>query len=51
MKHSQVTEEPQAPTVDPNSALRTGPLLQCAALLFVAAVSSFIGAGFLLASI
>jgi hypothetical protein len=43
MNPSQGTKAPHA--------LGTGPLLRCVALLFLASVSSFIGAGLLLASI
>jgi hypothetical protein len=36
---------------DPRDLINTGPSLQCAALLFVASLGSFIGAALLLASI
>jgi hypothetical protein len=36
---------------DPRHLTNTGPSLQCAALLFVASLGSFIGAALLLASI
>jgi hypothetical protein len=36
---------------DPRHLTNTGPSFQCAALLFVASLSSFIGAALLLASI
>ena len=42
---------PEAPATNPSYAFGTDPSLRCAALLFVASVSSFIGAGLLLASI
>jgi hypothetical protein len=45
------SEAVQGIASDPRHLTNTGPSLQCAALLFVASVSSFIGAAILLASI
>ena len=51
MNHTRVAEAPQAPATNPSYVFSTGPSLQCAALFFVASVSSFVGASLLLASI
>ena len=52
MNHPQASEVVQGTGSDPTGiATNTGPSLQRASILFVASVSSFIGASLLLASI
>ena len=52
MNHNQVSAAIQGTVLDPaGTATNTGPSLQRASILFVASVSSFIGASLLLASI
>jgi hypothetical protein len=52
MNDNQASESIQGTILDPSgAATNTGPSLQRASILFVASVSSFIGASLLLASI
>ena len=52
MNDNQASESIQGTTLGPSdAATNTGPSLQRASILFVASVSSFIGASLLLASI
>ena len=52
MNHNQASEAVQVTALDPtDTPTNTGPSLQRASILFVASVSSLIGASLLLASI
>jgi hypothetical protein len=52
MNHNEASDAIQGTTLDPaGAATNAGPSLQRASILFVASVSSFIGASLLLASI
>jgi hypothetical protein len=51
MSNTRHTNAVQEVGPDPTHATRTGPTFQCAVLLFVAFLSSFIGVALLLAGI
>ena len=51
MKAIRHSKAAQGMASDPRHLANTGPSFQCAALLFVASLGSFIGAALLLASI